>query len=600
MWSQRDPSVRRSGVGNIFIKNLDPQIGHKELHDTFSVFGNILSCKVSLDENGTSKGYGFVHFENAESADKAIQKVNGMLLGNLKVYVGRFIAKKEWLKQKENSWTNVFAKNLPPNFTEKQLTDLFSEFGPVTSAVIMKEPERPVKAVPAPAKEPETTSAPAAEGETPKEADAEPAKEAEPAAAPAEGEAVKEAVPVARTVFGFINFKNHEDAVKAVASINAKLIDGREVYCGRAQKKAERAAELRRKFEQLKLERMTKYQGINLYIKNLEDDITEERLRKDFGAYGKIKSIKIMDDGKGNTRGFGFVCFTTPEEANRAMTEMNGRILSGCTKPLYVNLHEPKEMRRQKLAAQYAARKQSMRVPQGGAPQQGGPAGPMGGPAFGGAPVFFPGPQGPIPAGPQGFVGYPPGVMPPRGRWAGQPQGGAPFPGQQVPAGGVPANYVVPMAQRGGSAQRGGRGGHQGPAPQRGGRQGQPARGAAASQQPAAPVQANGAAAAAPQPASGAAPQGEVAILMQQIQQFPLEQQKMFVGERLYPLIHKREPQLAGKITGMLLESSFVDELVHLLENEEARTAKIEEAKSVLDAAAQKASDEKDAPAESQ
>ena len=55
------------------------------LHDTFSLFGNILSCKVATDENGESKGYGYVHYETGVSAYMAVAKVNGMLIAGKQV-----------------------------------------------------------------------------------------------------------------------------------------------------------------------------------------------------------------------------------------------------------------------------------------------------------------------------------------------------------------------------------------------------------------------------------------------------------------------------------------------------------------------------------
>jgi polyadenylate-binding protein len=48
LWSHRDPALRKSGVGNVFIKNLDKNIDNKSLYDIFSAFGNILSCRVII------------------------------------------------------------------------------------------------------------------------------------------------------------------------------------------------------------------------------------------------------------------------------------------------------------------------------------------------------------------------------------------------------------------------------------------------------------------------------------------------------------------------------------------------------------------------
>lgn len=86
--------------------------------------------------------------------------------------------------------------------------------------------------------------------------------------------------------------------------INEKEINGRQLFCGRAQKRAERQAELRRRFQQQKMERINQFQGVNLYIKNLEETIDDNTLRKEFENYGTITSAKVMRDEKGNSKGW--------------------------------------------------------------------------------------------------------------------------------------------------------------------------------------------------------------------------------------------------------------------------------------------------------
>jgi hypothetical protein len=63
------------------------------------------------------------------------------------------------------------------------------------------------------------------------------------------------------------------------------------------------------------------------------------------------------------------------------------------------------------------------------------------------------------------------------------------------------------------------------------------------------------------------------------------EMQRNMLGERLYPLIHQSQPELAGKITGMLLEMDMDNsELIHLLQNPAALNATISQALQVLEA----------------
>ncbi|KAG2205179.1 hypothetical protein INT46_009896 [Mucor plumbeus] len=489
MWSQRDPSLRKTGSGNVFIKNLDPSIDNKALHDTFSAFGNILSCKIAIDENGNSKGYGFVHYETEEAADNAIKHVNGMLLNDKKVYVGRHVPKKERqakIEQYRAKFTNVYVKNLDETVKDDKLSEMFGKYGPITSAIVQVDEENNSKG------------------------------------------------------FGFVNFENHEDAQKAVDALNeTEQADGKTLYVARAQKKSEREEELRKQYEQAKLEKLAKYQGVNLYVKNLDDDLDDEKLRQEFSVYGVITSAKVMADEKGQSKGFGFVCFSSPDEATKAVTEMNGRMIGA--KPIYVALAQRKEVRRSQLEAQMAQRNQ-MRMQQG-MPMPGAPG------YMPGAPMFYAPPGSFLPQGQRPV--FPPNGMMPRPRWA--PQQGQPMPGFP-PQGFAPnSNNMRPPRQ---------------PRAPRGGAAGQRKYANQARQQPAQETAENTATAPLTAAALAAA---------------PAEAQKQMLGERLYPLINAQQPEYAGKITGMLLEMDN-GELLNLIEDNKALENKINEAIEVLKA----------------
>lgn len=60
---------------NLLVKNLDPRIKAKEFIKMFDVFGEISSCKLEVDNYGQSKSYGYVNYENSQSADLAIDNM---------------------------------------------------------------------------------------------------------------------------------------------------------------------------------------------------------------------------------------------------------------------------------------------------------------------------------------------------------------------------------------------------------------------------------------------------------------------------------------------------------------------------------------------
>uniref|UniRef100_A0A7N0TPX2 Polyadenylate-binding protein n=2 Tax=Kalanchoe fedtschenkoi TaxID=63787 RepID=A0A7N0TPX2_KALFE len=527
--SYRDPTVRKSGAGNIYIKNLDRSIDNKALQETFSTFGPIVSCKLVTDASGQSLGYGFVQFESKESAQSAIEKLNGMLINGKQVYVGPFVRKQERESFLGNTkFTNVYVKNLSETTTDEDLDTIFGEFGKLTSRVVMKDADGKSKC------------------------------------------------------FGFVNFEDPDDAARAVEALNGKKFHDKEWFVGKAQKKSEREQELKGRFEQSLKEATGKYQGVNLYVKNLHDSIDDDKLKELFSEFGTITSCKVMCDPSGISRGSGFVAFTTPEEASRALAEMNGKMV--VSKPLYVAIAQRKEERRAKLQAQFSQMRPIAVAP---------PVGPR-------MPMYPPGAPG---LGQQLFYGQaPPGLIPPQAGFGFQQQlmpgmrpGGAPMP-----------NFFMPMVQQGQPAQRpGGRrgaAGHQ-PQPMHMMQQQMVPRGRLVHRYPPGRNMADpqmlgipGGMLSVPYDMNGMPMRDALSVgqplplpaLATALANATPEQQRTMLGESLYPLVDQLEHESAAKVTGMLLEMDQT-EVLHLIESPEALKAKVAEAMEVLSSVQQQA-----------
>ncbi|NXL84448.1 PABP1 protein, partial [Alectura lathami] len=504
---------------------------------------------VVCDENG-SKGYGFVHFETQEAAERAIEKMNGMVLNDCKVFVGRFKSRKEHeaeLGAGAKEFTNVYIKNFGEDMDDERLKELFGKFGPALSVKVMTD------------------------------------------------ESGKS------TGFGFVSFERPEDAQKAVDEMNGKELNGKQIYVGRAQKKVERQTELKCKFEQMKQDRITRYQSVNLYMKNLDDGIDDEHLRKEFSPFGTITSAKVVMEG-GRSKGCGFVCFSSPEEATKAVTEMNGRIVA--SKPLYISVAQRKEERQAHLTNQYMQRMASVRAVSNPVINPYQPATPSG--YF----MYFRYFMAAIPQTQNCAAYYPTNQLTqlaiPSPCWTAQCARPHPFqnmPGAIRPAAPRPpfstmrptssqVPQVMPTQHVANTSTQ-----TMGPRPAAAATAATPAVRTVPQYKYAAGVR-------NPQQRLNIQPQVAVqqpAVLVQgqepltasMLASAPPQEQKQMLGEHLFPLIQSMHPTLAGKITGMLLEIDN-SELLHMLESPESLRSKVDEAVAGLQAhqakeAAQKA-----------
>ena len=279
MWDERDRGIKYNIKNNLFIKGIPKTTTPREVYEYFLKFGDISSCKISEEENGTHKGYGYITYYNIEDAEKAIQETK-----NKKIFDTNDIEVEHFQKKNEriiNSIDNrkIYINNLPEKYTKEDLTKLCSEYGKVESCDIF--------------------------------------------------------IDNLCKYFGIVQFSSEAEVKEALNKLNDKEIDGHKLLVKLFQTKYEHKQYLQNSTKRINEQNA----NCNLYIKNIPLTAKEEDLTKVFSKYGNITSAKIeknkieKKDEKGKfelvSKGFGYISFDNPESAKKAMEDLNGKYLPG-------------------------------------------------------------------------------------------------------------------------------------------------------------------------------------------------------------------------------------------------------------------------------
>lgn len=135
-------NVHKLADRNIFVKNIPHDMTLQQLHDKFSEFGAyentsapgtkvIKSAKISINEDHTSAGYGFVCFEEPEPASRTLDT-----LGQNKeaeCYCQPW--KPRDVREVRKLFNNLYVKNYPVSWRDDDLHNLFFAYGDIGSLV---------------------------------------------------------------------------------------------------------------------------------------------------------------------------------------------------------------------------------------------------------------------------------------------------------------------------------------------------------------------------------------------------------------------------------------------------------------------------------
>ncbi|KAK2955852.1 putative Polyadenylate-binding protein [Blattamonas nauphoetae] len=133
-WRQNEASFDKT---NLYVRDIPLSYTDSKLHLLFSQHGKVVSAKIMVDRKGNSLQFGFVRFENEIDAEKALKNVNRQEVEGQILFV-KYSNKTSSEKTLPPN-VNLYVKPLPESYTEDDLKQLFSPFGPVEESKILMD-----------------------------------------------------------------------------------------------------------------------------------------------------------------------------------------------------------------------------------------------------------------------------------------------------------------------------------------------------------------------------------------------------------------------------------------------------------------------------
>lgn len=112
---------------NLIVNYLPQSMTDENFRVLFAKHGDIRSARIIRNKNtGYSYGFGFVDYFRLEDAERAIESLNGVVLGNKKIKVSFARPSSDEIKN-----ANLYVTNMPANISEKEVRALFSQCGEI-------------------------------------------------------------------------------------------------------------------------------------------------------------------------------------------------------------------------------------------------------------------------------------------------------------------------------------------------------------------------------------------------------------------------------------------------------------------------------------